>query len=334
MSTERSPALDGTPGNSTALKKDLAELGVFHPSMSLYLFFKPREYDIMGFSGFEGRHYSLFEGFEHDFGRAALLQAFITSLAFRHVLHGTITHRHIPDTPFVESERRQVIFNAAIGIPTFYMKTDTGNLFLKYIVMNTSGVRNSRRYPGYIRVPLRQYLEALVKILREDSGPLPEMFGMADHFEDLLGRVKGDAGGPVASRLTRAVAARAGAGGALDLDSEEFNLAAEHYYRTDLRRRHLRESLAIFRHDLSRLEKGIAGHDGRVRTALEDIVPEDGAVPYLMNIKKALLNGYPPVEDLRRLIRLIILTEHAEAVEEERERETHDTTPVHRAGNA
>ncbi len=334
MSTERSPALNGIPGNSTALKKDLAELGVFHPSMSLYLFFKPREYDVMGFSGFEGRHYSLFEGFEHDFGRAALLQAFVTSLAFRHVLHGNITHRHIPDTPFVESERRQIIFNAAVGIPTFYMKTDTGNLFLKYIVMNTSGARNSRRYPGYIRVPLRQYLEALVNILKEDSGPLPEIFGMPGHLEDLLGRVKANTGGPVASRLTRAVTERAGARKALDLDSEEFNLAAERYYRTDLRVRHLRESLAIFRQDLSRLEKGIAGHDGKVRGALEDIVPEDSAPSYLMNMRKTILEGCAPVEELRRLIRLVILTEHAEAVEEERERETHDTTPVHRAGNA
>lgn len=334
MSTERSPALNGTPGNSTALKRDLAELGVFHPSMSLYLFFKPREYDIMGFSGFEGRHYSLFQEFEHDFGRAALLQAFVTSLAFRHVLHGNITHRHIPDTPFVESERRQVIFNAAIGIPTFYMKADTGNLFLKYIVMNTAGVRHSRRYPGYIRVPLKHYLEALLKILKEDSGPLQEMFGMSGCLEDLGDRIRGNTGASVASRLVNAVCEKAGVRKALDLDSEVFNLAAERHYRTTLRRRHLRESLTIFKHGLSRLEKAITAHDGLVRAALDDIVPEDGALAYLMNIRKHLLEERLPAEELRRLTRLVLLVEHAEAVEEERERETHDTTPIHRAGNA
>jgi hypothetical protein len=334
MSTERSPALNGMPGNSAALKKDLAELGVFHPSMSLYLFFKPREYDIMGFSGFEGRHYSLFEGFEHDFGRAALLQAFVTSLAFRYAIEGKITHRHIPDTPFVESERRQVIFNAAIGIPTFYVKTDTSNLFLRHIVMNTSGVRNSRRYPGYIRVPLKQYLEALVRTLKEDSGPLQETFDMPENLEDLLDRAKGNADGPVASRLTKTVAARAGARRALDLDSREFNLAAERYYRTDLRRKHLRESLAIFTYDLSKLDKGIAGHDAQVRAALQDIVPEGSALQYLTDIRKRLLEERLPAEETQRLIRLVILTEHAETVQEEKERETYDTTPVHRAGNA
>lgn len=334
MSTQRSPALDGTPGNSTALKKDLAELGVFHPSMSLYLFFKPREYSVMGFSGFEGRHYSLFEGFEHDFGRAALLQAFVTSLAFRYVIEGKITHRHIPDTPFVESERRQVIFNAAIGIPTFYVKADTGNLFLKYIVMNTAGVRHSRRYPGYIRVPLKQYLDALAKMLKNDSGPLPEIFPISDCLEDLGDRTRGNTGASVASRLIHGVCEKAGARRALDLDGEAFNLAAERYYRTDLRRRHLRESLAIFKHDLSRFEKAITAHDGLVRAALGGAVSEDGALPYFVSIRKKLLEERLPAQEIQRLIRLIILVEHAEAVEEEHEREAHDTTPVYRAGNA
>jgi len=334
MSTQRSPALDGTPGNSTALKKDLAELGVFHPSMSLYLFFKPREYSVMGFSGFEGRHYSLFEGFEHDFGRAALLQAFVTSLAFRYVIEGKITHRHIPDTPFVESERRQVIFNAAIGIPTFYVKADTGNLFLRHIIMSTAGVRHSRRYPGYIRVPLKQYLDALAKMLKDDSGPLPEIFHISDCLEDLGDRIRGNTGASVASRLIHGVCEKAGARRALDLDSGAFNLAAERYYRTDLRKRHLRESLAIFKHDLSRLDKAITAHDGLVRAALDCTVPEDGALPYFMSIRKKLLEERLPAQEIQRLIRLIILVEHAEAVEEEHEREAHDTTPVYRAGNA
>ena len=37
LSTERSPALDGVPGNSDSLKKDLADFGVFDTRMSLYL---------------------------------------------------------------------------------------------------------------------------------------------------------------------------------------------------------------------------------------------------------------------------------------------------------
>jgi hypothetical protein len=69
MSTSTSPALNGRLHNSDRLKKDLSDLGVFDTKMSLYLLDKLREYESMGFSGFEGRHYSLFESFAEDMGR-------------------------------------------------------------------------------------------------------------------------------------------------------------------------------------------------------------------------------------------------------------------------
>ena len=59
LSTYRSPALDGTPGNGDRLKKDLSELGIFHKSMPLYLLYRQREFATAGFCGFEGRQYSL-----------------------------------------------------------------------------------------------------------------------------------------------------------------------------------------------------------------------------------------------------------------------------------
>jgi hypothetical protein len=40
-----------------------------------------REYDIVGFTGFEGRYYSAFEGFSEDLGRAVDLQVLVTALA-------------------------------------------------------------------------------------------------------------------------------------------------------------------------------------------------------------------------------------------------------------
>lgn len=333
MSTEKSPALNGLPGNSVPLKKDLCELGIFHPSMSLYLFFKAREYDVMGFSGFEGRYYSLFEGFENDFGRAALLQVFITSLAFRYVLEGKVTHRHIPDMPFVESERRQIIFNAAIGIPTFYVRTDTTNLFLKSIVMKTPGVRASRRYPGYVRIRVGQYLETLVKVLREGTGHLVESFGMNGHFEDLAERLSGRNERSVASRLTGKIAGRAGTKDVFGLGSGEFNLAAERYYRDDLRKEHIRESMTFFTNDLLRLDRGVCAEDITLRAVLEDIVQEKNLVAYLMNVTKDLFEDRLPVQEITRLIRLIVLAEQAEVMEERGEREIYDPTSVHRAGN-
>ena len=111
----------------------------------------------MGFSGFEGRHYSLFGNLETDMAIAINLQLLVTALAFKLVLLGKVSHRHIPDDPFVESERRQIFFGSAIGIPTFYVRTDMPNLFMKRILDYTHGLRQSRRYPGYMRVYNQEY---------------------------------------------------------------------------------------------------------------------------------------------------------------------------------
>src|SRR5208283_411825 len=105
LSTDQSPALDGTLGNADRLKKDLAALGVFDAGMSLYLLCRLRTFSQMGFTGFEGRHYSLFESLMDDMGQAASLQTLITALAYKYILTGEVTHASIPDTPTIESER-------------------------------------------------------------------------------------------------------------------------------------------------------------------------------------------------------------------------------------
>ena len=139
LSTEHSPGLNGQTGNSDRLRRDLADMGVFDEQMSVYLLYKQREYAKMGFSGFEGRYYSIFENFGDDMGRAADLQTLITSLAYKYMALGT-THAHIPDTPSVESERRQIFFGAAIGIPTFYVSRNSSNAFLDKILKKTDGI--------------------------------------------------------------------------------------------------------------------------------------------------------------------------------------------------
>ncbi|HWU39469.1 MAG TPA: hypothetical protein VN203_17615, partial [Candidatus Acidoferrum sp.] len=70
LSTAESPGLDGRLGNSQRLKKDLADLGVFDARMATYLPYRLREFGAIGFSGFEGRQYSVFESFKHDLAKA------------------------------------------------------------------------------------------------------------------------------------------------------------------------------------------------------------------------------------------------------------------------
>ena len=85
-------------------------MGVFDSRMAIYLPYRMRAAAAYGFSGFEGRHYSLFADLGAGLARAVNLQALVTALAYRWAINGTITHAEIPDDPHTESERRQIFF--------------------------------------------------------------------------------------------------------------------------------------------------------------------------------------------------------------------------------
>ncbi len=243
LSTEGCPMLDGKPGNLERLAKDLMHLGVFHEKMSPYMFYRLRQFASMGYSGFEGRYYSLFENITEDMGEAADLQNLITLLAFKLVATGRVTHASIPDTPFVESERRQVAFGAAIGIPTFYVRGDTGNLFLKNLVRRTAKVRASSRYPGYFRVQTQEYKKALLIYLKEEAGDLVSLLNMQETLGGLAHRINDVETGSAAGRITQGILNEAGTHCPFKLSAWEMNSAAEAYYRNGLRRKHIQEGL-------------------------------------------------------------------------------------------
>lgn len=231
MSTEQSPALDGQVGNHHRLKSDLAQLGVFDPRMPLYLLYRQREYRVHGFSGFEGRHYSLFPSLFEDMAQAVDLQQLITALAFKLMAQGRLSHKHIPDSVDVESERRQIFFGAAIGLPTFYVKHDSKNLFLRQLVSGTKGVRHSRRYPGYLRVPHQQFRLAAAKFIWREGRELIENLRLEETAGELLARLQHPRQHSAIARLSRDILSLANADDPFDLEAAEFNLAAEKYYR-------------------------------------------------------------------------------------------------------
>ena len=185
LSTETGPALNGQTGNQIRLKQELAELGVFDQRMAMYLLYRQREYCTIGYSGFEGRSYSLFHNLLDDMTGAVNLQNLITALAYRYIIEERVRHRDIPDRPSVESERRQIFFAGAIGIPTFFVKADTPNRFLRKILTHVKNQRNSRRYKGYIRVELQEYRMALLEVITSDGRSLIETMGLSGTIEDL-----------------------------------------------------------------------------------------------------------------------------------------------------
>lgn len=303
MSTDRSPALDGELGNGDRLKRDLATLGVFDDRMSLYLLYRLREFSTMGFCGFEGRHYSLFESFE-DMHRATDLQALVTALAFKYQITERFTHDHIPDDPFIESERRQIFFAAAIGLPTFYVRRDTSNRLLAAILKRTTRTRSSRRYPGYLRVKLPDYLQALVELLHEEAADLIEMLEMRESMEDLSMRLHDAAQHSAAGKLTRGILQGFPERQALYVNAREFNQQAEDYYRNELRERQIAESFAFLEEDTRDIEH--AGNEARqaLRHCIGDRPPEE----FTTEMRSAILENSISDTDLIRLLNLCLLS--------------------------
>src|SRR5690349_1659726 len=297
MSTERSPAFDGKPGNAERLKQDLADLGVFDAKMSLYVLYRLREFRAMGFCGFEGRYYSVFDSFRDDFARAVDIQTLVTALALKYQAEGRITHAHIPDEPFVESERRQIFFGAAIGIPTFFVHNNTTNEFLRAILARTTRTRASRRYPGYLRVYNDDYRKALLQTLREDAADLIKMFGLTETISDLSERLADPTHRSACARLTRGILADRDLNSPMKLPAEEFNLQAESFYRDSLRWLHLSEAFEFLINDLRKMESSTA-ISVELKSTLQGCLRGRSAVEVTRELKRSFLTDLASEDEI------------------------------------
>jgi len=338
MSTLRSPALDGSLGNDARLKKDLADLGIFDVKMALYMLYRLREFSKIGYSGFEGRHYSLFESIEVDMAAAADIQMLVTALAFKYVLSGAVSHGHIPDEPFTESERRQVFFGAAIGLPTFYVHGNTRNRFLKDIVQRTQYVRFSRRYPGYIRVYHGQFRLALARQLMTDAVDLVETLNLQHALQDLFRRLEEPDSASAAGKISRGILREAGWHSPMRVHATEFNHAAEKYYRSTLRKRHIAEAIEVIREDFKKMDSAACCLCREARNAVRYAIGEGATARVLETMRGELLDEKTSVETLRTMINLVLITISREASETEsllglRKEDDENPTSIHTAGN-
>jgi hypothetical protein len=312
LSTYQQPAWDGRLGNQERLKQDLSEMGIFDNRMSLYMLIKLREYSVMGFTGFEGRQYSLFADYQEDMGRAADLQTLVTALAFKYMAQGRIKHRHIPDNPLAESERRQMFFATALGIPTFFVRKNSRNLLLRRILKRTAQLRVSRRYSGYVRVPVEEYRKALLQTLIEDGSDLAESLNLKETLNDLRLRLEVPGHHGAFGKLNAGILKGIGKSAAMKVPAGDFNRAAEDYYRGPLRQRHLSEGLDILADDFRGLEKQRAG-DGELHLALSQLLEGRSASDYFQVARSDLQTDRAPQKELARIINLLLLTVAADS---------------------
>lgn len=336
MSTERSPALNGQLGNSDILRRDLADMGIFDEQMSVYLLYKQREFAKMGFSGFEGRYYSLFENFGEDMGGAADMQTLITTLAYKYMALGT-SHRDIPDTPSVESERRQIFFDAAIGLPTFFVKKNGNNNFMEKILKITKGIRPSHRYPGYLRVQIHEYRRALLRLIREDAADLIELMNLDETVRNLERRIQEPDQYSAAGRLTTGILNEVNAQFPLSVNPREFNVGAERYYRTTLRHRHMEEALDFMIQDYRTIGQEQTTLTEQQRKTLRVLLQGQDVADFITTIKGDIINGSADTASLQRLMNLLLFKVNHdqqlfEAQNSNQRSSLDDAAPVYRAG--
>lgn len=314
QSVEQNPALDGRMGNQERLKKDLTDMGVFDSRMAMYLPYRLREIAKMGFSGFEGRHYSLFPRLLKDMSMAVNLQTMITALAYHWVATGTIRHHHIPDNPFIESERRQILFATSIGLPTFFAHADSKNHLLRRILSRVQGQRHSRRYKGYIRVKVADYQQACLQTISEEGGWLLEAAGVKDNLTRMKAILSGKKKN-AAARLTGNILETKGMrGSAMDLEATRFNQAAERYYRTELLGDHMEEGLQVLSKDSRRFDREGGPVPGRMA---ELVTGGSSATAYIDRLGPKVISGKATADETRRLILLsLLIIEHIQRQQE------------------
>ncbi len=312
LSTEHSPGLDGSIDNDKRLKMDLASLGVFDPHMSMYLLYRLRDYASKGFSGFEGRYYSTFESILDDMGQATSLQVLIAALAYKYILLDGITHDHIPDDPNIESERRQMFFGTAIGIPTFYVRKDTNNKFMLKILKNISNTRFSHRYPGYIRIYGREYQRALIKFIMEDGRELIEMMALEETVQSLKERIDYPENFSVWGKLTKDILKEIKKSNPLKCSGDIFNRQAEMFYRDILRKRHMKEAFSVVLDELKKMDSHLLCSGCLFKDSLQSILGDSSAMDFFTKRKKEIFDENLSEKDLRKILQIIVLTIHSD----------------------
>jgi hypothetical protein len=277
--------------------------------MAIYLPYRMRDVAGYGFSGFEGRHYSLFPDLNTSLRMAVNLQTLVTAISYRWVLEGRVTHADIPDDPCTESERRQIFFASAIGLPTVFIRANTNNRLLKRILSKVDRQRPSRRYRGYVRIKVNAYQQACLDILRsEEQGVCPqaELNSLLDPLEAMLkGKIPS-----AADQLTSEILSKSGkVADPMQVKSRDFNQMAEQYYRDDLCRLHMDNGLDTLVDDGLRFD---GQHDTRAAALKEQLIGPTPTALFIRETGCRLLAGEATGKEIHMLIVLCLVLYHQE----------------------
>jgi hypothetical protein len=186
-------------------------------------------------------------------------------------------------------------------------------------------------------VQVHEYRRALVQVIREDAADLIELMDLHDTLNDLERRINEPDLHSAAGRLTTGILAEMGASSPLRVNAREFNMGAERYYRTTLRKRHLEEAFGFLSHDCSMLDREQSPLDEIQRKALRVILQGQDAARFVESAKEDVLHERADISTLQRLMNLVLFKvyhdEVATAPQSDTQRsERDDAASVYRAG--
>jgi hypothetical protein len=136
--------------------------------------------------------------------------------------------------------------------------------------------------------------------------------------------------------LTSGILGHLNASDPMKVPAEQFNQAAEDYYRETLQKEHLIEALEYLERDLQGLDEAACLGDKNLVKSLKYNVNGQSCCSFLKRIKRDLLADQLDIETLQSLINLLILTVSRDTVQADwalkNTRDDHESyTPVHRA---
>lgn len=148
---------------------------------------------------------------------------------------------------------------------------------------------------------------ALVAMLEEDASDLIESFQMQECMRSLRDRLSNQ-DSSTAGKLTHGILNSVGSPSAFDLSGEEFALAAEGYYRRELRAQYLREACECVREELCAIDQRVSEQATQYRGLVTAMIGTRSAVDAFTEEQPLLLAETADAETLQRCLGLCIMS--------------------------
>jgi hypothetical protein len=134
------------------------------------------------------------------------------------------------------------------------------------------------------------------------------MLGLKETVDDLALRLECPDSHATAGRLTGSILDSAGAKSPLNMKANDFNKAAEKFYRNDLKRHHIRDAFRLLEEDMNRIDAVYHNDKQMIRNALQFTLKDQDASQFLSITKQKVMREEVSTNDLVKLINLTLIS--------------------------